>query len=212
MKIGAFVLGSCLVASAAQAGLMQLSQTAYSSGNGGEFRGELIGAAFTPMSLSGNGFETFCLERGENFSPGGIYHYDVNIAATLGGGGSSGGMDPLDERTAYIYRLFISGSLVGYDYANAFGQRSNNAGSLQNVIWYLEQEVGSLDSADAVSWYALAQNGIGLGLGDVRVLNLYNLNDVGERIERQDQIVRVPAPGALALSLGGVAMILRRRR
>lgn len=211
MRIGALVLGSCAIASAANAGLIQLNQTAYSSGSGGEFQGVFITPGFAAVSLSGSGFETFCLEHGENFTPGGIYNYDVNVAAVLGGGGSVAGQDPLDERTAYIYDLFISGNLAGYDYSNGLGQRQSNAASLQNVIWYLEQETGTLDSANAIAWYALAQNGIGLGLGDVRVLNLYTVNSNGERSENQSQIVKVPAPGSLALALGGLAMFRRRR-
>jgi hypothetical protein len=167
--------------------------------------------SFIGLTNSGS-FETFCLERSENFQPGSSYFFDVSTAARGGGGGSVNGSDPLDERTAHLYSAFIMGVLPSYDYANAGNDRQSDAGALQNAIWFLEEEVDSLDSAKAVFFFNFAQAGVGQGLGNVVVLNLYSLGDSGERIERQSQIALIPTPGSLALvGLGTVAAIRRRR-
>ena len=63
MKRSFFAIGAMAVAVAANAGTVQIFQTAYSSGSGGEFQSYLTGAAFTPTSLTGNGVETFCMPR-----------------------------------------------------------------------------------------------------------------------------------------------------
>lgn len=212
MKRSFFAIGAMAVAAAANAGTVQIYQTAYSSGSGGEFQAYLTGAAFTPTSLTGNGAETFCIELSEQFQPGATYNFTIETAAMGGGGGSVAGQDPLDERSAYLYDLFITGNLPGYDYSNGSGLRQANAGSLQNALWYIEQEVGTLDSADAVNWYNLSAAGIGQGLGNVRVLHIFTLDGNGEQIPSQDQIIRVPAPGAAALlGLGGLVALRRRR-
>lgn len=212
MKRSFFAIGAMAVAAAANAGTVQIYQTAFSSGSGGEFQAYLTGAAFTPTSLTGNGVETFCIERSEQFQPGATYNFSIETAAMGGGGGAVNGMDPLDERSAYIYDLFITGNLPGYDYSNGSGLRQANAASLQNVLWYIEEEVGSLDSPDAVNWYNLSANGIGQGLGLVRVLHVFTLDDSGAEIPSQDQIIRLPAPGAAALlGLGGLVALRRRR-
>lgn len=212
MKRSFFAIGAMAVAAAANAGTVQIYQTAYSSGSGGEFQAYLTGAAFTPTSLTGNGVETFCIERSEQFQPGATYNFSIETAAMGGGGGAVNGMDPLDERSAYLYDLFITGNLPGYDYSNGSGLRQAHAASLQNALWYIEEEVGSLDTPDAVNWFNLSANGIGQGLGLVRVLHVFTLDDSGAQIPSQDQIIRLPAPGAAALlGLGGLVALRRRR-
>lgn len=210
-----FVLSSvvcCAIAGSAIGQTVTLSQGAYSFGIGGEFNATLNAAAFTPAALTNSGsFETFCLERSENFQSGGTYNYTIDTVALLGGGGAFGGMDPLDETTAFLYSAFITGTLGGYDYSNGSGMRSAHAGALQNAIWFMEQEVGSLDSAEAVAFYNFAQGGIGQGLGLVRVLNLYSL-DHGHVRHHQSQIFMLPTPGAMALAGLAACTIIRRRR
>lgn len=211
MKRSLLAIGVMAVAASAHAGTVQIFQTAYSNGSGGEFQAYLTGAAFTPTSLTGNGVETFCIERSEQFQPGATYNFSIETAAMGGGGGAVNGMDPLDERSAYIYDLYITGNLPGYDYTDGSGMRNANAGSLQNVLWYIEQEVDTLDSADAVNWYNLSASGIGQGLGNVRVLHVYSLDNSGAEVPSQDQIIRVPSAGSLAL-LGLAGLVARRRR
>ncbi len=192
---------------------VSLASGPFSFGNGGEFNASFTGTPLTPVALTNVGtFETFCLERSENFVPGGPYYFTINTFAVAGGGGAVFGQDALDETTAFLYNAFITGTLAGYDYANSLGQRNANAGALQNAIWYIEQEVGSLDSAEAVAFYNFAQGGIGQGLGDVRVLNLYNFDSSGARVEHQSQIFKIPAPGTATLIGLTAATALRRRR
>ncbi len=207
------MVAACAVASSVMGQTVTLNSGAYSFGVGGEFNATLHSAPFTPVALTNSGsFETFCLERSENFQPGNTYHFTVDSVALLGGGGSIGGMDPLGETTAFLYGAFINGTLAGYDYGNGSGMRAANAGALQNAIWYLEQEVGSLDSAEAVAFYNFAQGGIGQGLGMVRVLNLFHYNDHGHRVHNQSQIFMLPTPGTIVLAGLAAGMIIRRRR
>jgi len=213
MKMFALALVAGL-ATAAHAATIVVNQGAYSFGTGGEFNAKITGAgAFdSPLALTNSGwFETFCLEIPENFQPGATYQVTVNSYADGGGnGGQIGSVDPLSDATAYLYYAFITGSLGGYDYADAFGQRKNNAGALQNAIWYLENEMGTLDSADAIAYYNYALTGAGSGYAGtlVYVANLYD--NAGAK--HQSQLVAIPAPGTLAgLALVGVVAGRRRR-
>lgn len=215
MKIAFGLIGASLVlcAGASAQQTIVLNTGAYSSGNGGEFNATVGNTALTFTGLtSSTSFETFCLEHSENFQPGATYFFDVSTAAVAGAGGAVNGSDPLDERTAYLYSLFMNGVLPTYDYANAGNDRQNDAGALQNAIWYLEEEVGSLDSAKAVFFYNLAQSGVGQGLGNVVVLNLYSIDGNGARSEHQSQIAIIPAPATGALMAAGSLVALRRRR
>jgi hypothetical protein len=204
----ALVAGS--LATAAQAATIVVNQGAYSYGTGGEFNATISGVGFTPLALTNSGsFETFCLEIPENFQPGATYNVTINTFADAGGnGGQVGSTDPLDDRTAGLYYAFITGTLAGYDYADAFGQRKNNAGALQNAIWYLENEVGTLDSADAIAYFNIAQTYAGQGLGLVRVANLYD-NAGGKH---QSQLIAIPTPGVLAGFAAAGVFASRRRR
>jgi hypothetical protein len=209
------VLGVAALAGVAHADSLVLSTGAYSFGIGGEFNATITSGPVTALGLTGTGgsFETFCLEKSENFHPGGSYLFDVAVVAVGGGGGAGIGGDPLDERTAFLYNAFITGTLPGYDFSNGSGQRQAHAGALQNAIWYLEQEVATLDTPEANAFFAFSAGGIGQGLGDVRVANLYRIDEHGNRHEHQSQIFRVvPAPGAAALLGLGLAVVARRRR
>lgn len=212
MKTFALVAGLVGFAAAAQATTVQLHRTNFSNGNGGEFSAVLSGAAFTPLSFGGDGqFETFCLEESETFQAGATYWVTFDTFADGGGNsGQVGSTDPLSEQTAYLYRLFITGNLVGYDYANANGDRQSDNGALQRAFWFLEDEVGSLNSAQANNFRNQALAGIGQGLGDVRVMNLYSTGGNGEVRKHQSQLVTIPAPASVCGLLGLVA--LRRRR
>lgn len=202
------------LATAAQAATIVVNQGAYSNGSGGEFNAKITGAgAFdAPLALTNSGwFETFCLEIPENFQPGATYNVTIDSFADGGGnGGQIGSVDPLSDATAYLYYAFITGGLAGYDYADAFGQRKNNAGALQNAIWYLENETGTLDSAEAIAYYNYALTGANSGYAGtlVYVANLYD-NAGGKH---QSQLVAIPTPGALAgFAVAGVFAARRRR-
>ncbi len=210
---GLIMASVALCASAVTAQTIVLNTGAYSAGNGGEFNATVSGTSLTFTSLTESGsFETFCLERSENFQPGATYFFGVSTSARNGGGGASGGVDPLDERTAYLYSAFISGVLPTYDYDNSGNDRQDDAEALQRAIWFLEDEVDSLGSARALYFYNFAQAGIGQGLGNVVVLNVYSINEHGDRVEHQSQIAMIPTPGSLALAGLGTLAAFRRRR
>jgi hypothetical protein len=193
-------------------GSIRLDTTSYSAGVGGEFQatvlsgyvGEVGGAA----SLSAGTFETFCLEHQEEFRPGDTYNVTLNTAAVFGG--TDGGADPIDARTAFLYTRFRQGTLAGFDYSAAGRQASS--GDLQNAIWYLEEEQGGVNNQFvALANAAVAPGGAwdGQGIGNVRVMNMSN----EEFPHAQDQLTMIPLPSAAALAgLGLGAGLIRRRR
>jgi hypothetical protein len=119
--------------------------------------------------------------------------------------------DNLDDRTAYLYTKFATGTLAGYNYTAGSG-RAASAADLQNAIWYIEQEGGVNNGFVTLANTAVASGGewYGKGIGDVRVLNLF---ETTVRTERQDQLYLVPAPAAIGLGVLGLALVgwLKRR-
>jgi hypothetical protein len=211
------LLAVALLAIEASADTIRMSTNDFSAGNGGEFTATVLtgNAGLTgdaPTSLSATSFQTFCLEAGENIRSGNIYSFSLSTAAMLGGGGATNGMDPLDARTAFLYTRFRQGNLPGYDYSPA--GREDSARRLQRAIWFIEEESGGANNAFvALANAAVAPGGewFGVGIGDVRVMNLSS----AEFPNAQDQLTllpRIPTPGAAALlGLAGLAGFRRRR-
>ncbi len=226
-KIQLCALLACLLtAGSAVAGptVAVLKVYGYYAGDGGEFT-LTPNLDLTERTGEMTTFQTFCLERSEIALPGSLYSVVVNDEAILGGNNNGptgdGGGDPLDSRTAYLYSHFRAGTLTGYDYTVG-PPRINSAKALQDVIWYLEDEmdrtwdVGSLQDQFLTAAQAAVNSGEWVGLGNVRVLNTYKLDHAeDEQYRNQDMLVTVtvPAPGAVALGVLGSCLVgfLRRR-
>jgi len=210
----------------------------YFSGSGGEFtmyggaRDEFGGQL--PFNLHNRGyvsgltgdiaktgsFQTFCVETDEYVYGGEamqVYVSYSNVDGTQpgshawGGGANTNSGDDLDPRTAYLYTKFVQGKLSSYNYTPGTSARATSAAELQKVIWYIENEIGSV-TGQALTWFNEANTavntGVWSGLGYVRVLQNANVKNY-----RQDFLYLVPVPGAVLLGmlgLGAAGIRLRR--
>lgn len=210
LSVGAVAL-ACLVSPAFAGfdGQGTITTGPFSSGQGGEFTitpvGGFVGITGLTADLGPLTFQTFCLEVNENFTPGTTYDMNFNIVAVAGGSG--GPSFPLDPRVAYLYNGFRNGTLTGYDYSA--GGRQASAGALQQAIWFIQgNQSGGANNGFVALANAAVGSGAWSGLGDVRVLNVYD----SAGVLRQDQLTIIPSPGAAALLGVGALMAGRRRR
>lgn len=185
------------------------------SGGGGPFEVDPISFGFDPVGLGNHGagadaFLTFCLEKQEFIGEGVTYDVAFSTQAEPQG-------DELDSRTAFLYKHFITGDLDSVEASFVYGA-ANSGRDLQRAIWFLEGEIGSVSGLAAglvAAAQAAVDGGSWVGLGGVRVMNLWAEGHLGESgFEKQDQLVLIPIPNAAALGLVGlmaVVFIGRRR-
>jgi len=224
------------IATAQSATLTINANAGYRTGQGGEFTivpaaGDAvlnnIMSGYNANALFGGsptGFETFCIEFNETFSPGSTYVYGISSGA-ISGGVSGGNPDPISKGTAWLYTQFATGVLTGlsatntvvaYDYVPGAG-RSASAGLLQNAIWWLEGEIA--DPGNTNPFRNKVMNLFGATATDtntdtdlypVAALNLFdsiNANGVGTGLH-QDQLVYQPRTGRTNVPEGGASVVL----
>jgi len=150
-------------------------------------------------------------------------------------GGTVNG-DDLGERTAYLYQQFALGVLEGYvydttgssipvdfgGYTNVSFTRVETAGVLQRVLWHLEDEgtdwnitnkyykvdLNRQDERNLADyWYSSLTVPSGFGVGNVRVLQLYECYDGTTYSDNgQDQLYLTSIPGAVILGILGLTV------
>ena len=175
-------------------------------------------------------FQTFCMETGEYIhEPMRIWVSEASIASpTVYGSGShawKGGTnigDDLDAKTAYLYTQFAKETLSNYAYSGTVNKlnRSQTAGALQRLIWATEDEGGGdftqtfqgitlnlLQQNLITSWNTGFTNSGWTGIGNVRVLQTFQLDTLGKITGlKQDQLYLVPVPGAVLLGMLGLSV------
>lgn len=88
------------------------------------------------------GFQSFCMETTQytGYNVQSIIADDGRVIGGGFGGSSFPGGDPISAGTAWLYSQFASGALTGYNFDDIGGTRSADAGTLQNALWWLENE------------------------------------------------------------------------
>ena len=206
--------------------VLDTTSTYYPGIGGGEFtaytKPNTFLGNYAPVATAYNGFETFCLETGVEFSPGATYYYSLGtITQPVPGNKQQGSGLMLSQGTAYLYYQFGKGLLSDFDYTPGAGRQADD-NLLQAAIWYLQggQTFGGYPVPTVLDnkFYADAINALGGDVLDaytgsnVRVLQVWsNPDDSGAA---QNQLVLVP-DGGLTVSLLGGALIglqlLRRK-
>jgi hypothetical protein len=154
-------------------------------------------------------FQSFCLEAFEYLPLNTTYNAVPNTRAVEGGIGPAG--DPISKGTAYLYYQFASGTLAGYDYADAI-DRTKSAEGLQKAIWALEDEGGDISAYQAmlIAKFGSIANAKADNNGEYAVMAL-NVTLNGEK--HQDVLIKTPEPFTLLLlGLGLLGVVGIRRK
>lgn len=176
------------------------------------------GGAFTVTdTTSGFAWNSFCLEYNEYIDFSSTFSVSsIGPSAINGGVGNSGtpglmtkvgNIDPISSKTAYLYYRYATGGIAGVSGAGTGVQQK----ALQNVFWYLENEISSLPTTDtggyAAAFLAIANSAQAGNYYGVQVLNpVYNNRT---HTPAQSQLVYIPVsvPEAGALLFFGTGLV-----
>lgn len=223
---GEFAISNLVLGSGEYVSTLNGTNVQYPYGLGSSFEGQTYGSAQ---------FETFCVERNEYISLPGNYSFTVSTGAINGGvgGQSSTNFDPVSAETAYLYREFRAGTLWVdrngngtqdatdlYNYTGVTGtgyaSRTTWANSLQDAIWYLENELTTAPGSGSLAGRLVtaAQNWVTANGDNLRGVRIMNLTQNG--VLKQSQLALVPLPTSAYAGLGllaglGIFGVIRRR-
>lgn len=186
----------------------QVNMGTYNAGAGGNYRAnpnaELEGVLSNYVlgkSTDGTWFGTFCIEKNEYFTDGGLYDVALNNRALAGGVSSpTAGYDIISKGTAFLYTQFATGLLSASYYGS-----STNAAALQDLIWWLEGEQATF-GAGTYNSLLLAQFGANWAI-DAKAdytgsaVKVMNLTSNQGRSFHQDQLVYVGVPDSATTAL-----------
>ena len=201
-------------ATAAYEGQIRVEQGNWQTGTGGEFRvvplSGFAGLTGLPADQNASTFQTFCIQTGEQIRFNGVYDYNKNVVTVAGG-------QPLTPQVAYLYTQFRGGTLDAtahgaanpYRFAGTNAERQADAGQLQQALWFLMGQGGANNAYVALANAAVSgPNPVWAGIGQVRILNLFNgaPNNPPAPWNNQDVLTLIPVPGAALLGVLGLGL------
>ncbi len=223
--IAAVVVSLAIPAAMGSTIVLNVDPVNFSSTSGGEFNAQVTGSlgGQTPAQILGGyaavaktvvnsqtGFQTFCLEESESFTPGKSYNVAINDRAVSGGANASHpgvtpGADILSVGTTWLYSQFAQGTLAGYNYTLGAG-RVASAHELQATLWYLEDET-TVAPANAFMTavygnFADPKLDAAAGLNGVHALNV----TLRDGALRQDVLIYTAPDGGLTVTLLGFGL------